>query len=294
LSAGDHVLAQDCLYGGTLDLLMNDFPKFGIDRSFIDGDALQTWAAALRPNTRVIYVEAMTNPLLDVADLAAVVAFARAHKLVSVIDSTFASPINFNPIDLGFDLVVHSATKYLNGHSDIVAGAVAGSREHIAQITHKLNHLGGTLDPHAASLLYRGLKTLALRVRHQNNSALAIAKFLRGHPAVARVNYAGLESHPRHQRARELFSGYGGVLSFELDGAMERARQFMQRVKIPIIAASLGGVETLLIRPAVSSHAGMTPEQRQKLGISDRLIRMSVGIEATDELIEDLTQALNE
>jgi len=207
LSAGDHVLAQDCLYGGTLDLLMNDFPKFGIDRSFIDGDAPQTWAAALRPNTRVIYVEAMTNPLLDVADLAAVVAFARAHKLVSVIDSTFASPINFNPIDLGFDLVVHSATKYLNGHSDIVAGAVAGSREHIAQITHKLNHLGGTLDPHAASLLYRGLKTLALRVRHQNNSALAIAKFLRGHPAVARVNYAGLESHPRHQRARELFSG---------------------------------------------------------------------------------------
>ncbi len=294
LSAGDHVLAQDCLYGGTLDLLMNDFPKFGIDRSFIDGDAPQTWAAALRPNTRVIYVEAMTNPLLDVADLAGVVAFARTHKLISVIDSTFASPINFNPIDLGFDLVVHSATKYLNGHSDIVAGAVAGSREHIAQITHKLNHLGGTLDPHAASLLYRGLKTLALRVRHQNNSALAIAKFLKSHPAVARVNFAGLESHPRHQRARELFSGYGGVLSFELDGDMERARQFMQRVKIPIIAASLGGVETLLIRPAVSSHAGMTPEQRQKLGISDRLIRMSVGIEATDELIEDLAQALKE
>jgi cystathionine beta-lyase/cystathionine gamma-synthase len=294
LSAGDHMLAQDCLYGGTLDLLTNDFPKFGIDRSFIDGDAPQTWAAALRPNTRVIYVEALTNPLLDVADLKAVVAFARAHKLVSIIDSTFASPVNFNPIDIGFDLVVHSATKYLNGHSDIVAGAVAGSREHIAQITHKLNHLGGTLDPHAASLLYRGLKTLALRVRHQNHSALAIAKFLNSHPAVARVNYAGLESHPRHQRARELFSGFGGVLSFELDGTMERARQFMQRVKIPIVAASLGGVETLLIRPAVSSHAGMTAEQRQNLRISDRLIRMSVGIEATDELIEDLAQALGE
>jgi cystathionine beta-lyase/cystathionine gamma-synthase len=294
LEAGQHVLAQDCLYGGTLDLLLNDFPKFGIDRSFIDGDAPDSWEAALRPNTRAIYVEAMTNPLLEVADLKAVVRFARAHNLVSIIDSTFASPVNFHPIDLGFDLAVHSATKYLNGHSDIVGGAVVGSRELIARITHKMNHLGGTMDPHAASLLYRGLKTLALRVRQQNQSALAIAKFLKGHRAVSEVNYAGLESHPRHQRARELFAGFGGVLSFELEGTTEHAERFMRRVQIPIVAASLGGVETLLIRPAVSSHAGMTPEQRRELGISDRLIRMSVGIEATDELIEDLAQALAE
>lgn len=294
LAAGDHVLAQNCLYGGTLDLLRNDFPRLGIERTFIDADAPGSWGAALRPNTRVIYVEAMTNPLLEVADLAAVVAFAREHALVSVIDGTFASPVNFRPLDLGFDLVVHSATKYLNGHSDIVGGAVAGSSELIARITQRMNHLGGTMDPHAASLLHRGLKTLALRMRQQNASALAIAAFLRDHRAVARVNYPGLESHPRHARARELFAGFGGMLSFELDGSTERAVRFMQRVQIPIIAASLGGVETLLIRPAVSSHAGMTGEQRRQLGIPDRLIRMSVGIEATEELIEDLAQALEE
>jgi cystathionine beta-lyase/cystathionine gamma-synthase len=292
LSAGDHVLAQDCLYGGTLDLLLNDFPKFGIERSFIDGNAPDSWAAALRPNTRAIYVEAMTNPLLEVADLRAVVRFAREHRLISIIDSTFATPVNYRPIEAGFDLAIHSATKYLNGHSDIVGGAVVGSVELIERITHKMNHLGGSMDPHAAFLLQRGLKTLALRVRHQNQSALAIAKFLAGHAAVARVNYPGLESHPRHQRARELFEGYGGMLSFELDGSTERAEQFMRRVQIPIVAASLGGVETLLIRPAVSSHAGMSADQRRQLGISDRLIRMSVGIEATDELMDDLAQAL--
>jgi cystathionine beta-lyase/cystathionine gamma-synthase len=292
LSAGNHVLAQDCLYGGTLDLLLNDFPKFGIERSFIDGNAPHSWAAALRPNTRAIYVEAMTNPLLEVADLRAVVRFAREHRLISIIDSTFATPVNYRPIEAGFDLAIHSATKYLNGHSDIVGGAVVGSVELIERITHKMNHLGGSMDPHAAFLLQRGLKTLALRVRHQNNSALAIAKFLASHAAVARVNYPGLETHPRHQRARELFEGYGGMLSFELEGSTERAEQFMRRVQIPIVAASLGGVETLLIRPAVSSHAGMSAEQRRQLGISDRLIRMSVGIEATDELIDDLAQAL--
>lgn len=292
LSAGDHVLAQNCLYGGTLDLISNDFPKFGIERSFIDADDAQGWPAVLKPNTRAIYVEAMTNPLLDVADLKAVVRFARDCGLISIIDSTFASPVNFHPLDLGFDLVVHSATKYLNGHSDIAAGVVAGSSELIGRITHRLNHLGGSLDPHAAWLLNRGLKTLALRVRQQNQSALTIAKFLERHGAVGRVNYAGLTTHPRHARARELFEGFGGVLSFELDGPVERAEEFMHRAQIPIIAASLGGVESLLTRPATTSHSGMTAEQRAQLGISDRLIRMSVGIEATDELVDDLAQAL--
>ena len=292
LAAGDHVLAQECLYGGTHHLLTTDLPRFGIACSFIDGDAPDFWAAALRPNTKAIYVEAMTNPLLEVADLRAVVRFAREHNLVSIIDSTFASPINYRPIEAGFDLALHSATKYLNGHSDIVGGAVVGGSEAIERITHKMNHLGGSMDPHAAFLLYRGLKTLALRVRQQNHSALEIAKFLAGHPAVAQVNYAGLESHRRHQRARELFAGFGGVLSFELKGSTERAEQFMHRTQIPIVAPSLGGVETLLTRPAVTSHAGMSSESRHRLGISDHLIRMSVGIEATEELIEDFSQAL--
>jgi cystathionine beta-lyase/cystathionine gamma-synthase len=292
LGAGDHVLAQNCLYGGTLDLISNDFPTLGIERSFIDADDAQSWPAVLKPTTRAIYVEAMTNPLLEVADLKAVVRFARDCGLISIIDATFASPVNFRAIDLGFDLVVHSATKYLNGHSDIIGGVVAGSTELIGRITHRLNHLGGCMDPHAAWLLNRGLKTLALRVRQQNQSALTIAKFLAGHGAVRRVNYAGLPSHPRHQRAREMFEGFGGVLSFELDGPVERAEEFMHRTQVPIIAASLGGVETLLTRPATTSHAGMTPEQRRQLGISDQLIRMSVGIEATDELVDDLAQAL--
>jgi cystathionine beta-lyase/cystathionine gamma-synthase len=170
LSAGDHLLAQNCLYGGTHDLVTQDFAKFGIELDFIDADDRSSWPALLRPNTKAIYVEAMTNPLLEVADLQGVVEFARAHGLVSIIDNTFASPVNFRPIDIGFDLSLHSATKYLNGHSDIVGGSVAGSAELIERITHRMNHLGGSMDPHAAFLLNRGLKTLALRVRYQNQS----------------------------------------------------------------------------------------------------------------------------
>jgi cystathionine beta-lyase/cystathionine gamma-synthase len=292
LSGGGHLLAQDCLYGGTHEFLTRDFAKFGLSYSFIDADAPASWESTLTPNTKAIYVEAMTNPLLEVADLRAVVEFARAHRLVSIIDSTFASPVNFRPIDAGFDLVLHSATKYLNGHSDIVAGAIVGRVDLIEQVTHQMNHLGGSLDPHAAFLLNRGLKTLALRVRHQNRSALTIARFLERHAAVAKVNYPGLETHPRHQRARELFEGFGGMLSFELKGSVERADAFLRNANIPIVAPSLGGVETLLTRPRTTSHAGMSAQDRKRLGITDELIRMSVGIEATDELLEDLAQAL--
>lgn len=294
LSSGGHLLAQNCLYGGTHEFLTRDFAKFGLSYSFIDADAPTSWKSALQSNTKAIYVEAMTNPLLEVADLRAVVEFARAHGLVSIIDSTFASPINFRPIDAGFDVALHSATKYLNGHSDIVAGAIVGRADLIEQITHQMNHLGGSLDPHAAFLLNRGLKTLALRVRQQNHSALTIARFLESHAALAKVNYPGLETHPRHQRARELFEGFGGMLSFELNGSVERAEAFLHKTKIPIVAPSLGGVETLLTRPRTTSHAGMSPQDRKRLGISDELIRMSVGIEATDELIEDLAQALEQ
>jgi cystathionine beta-lyase/cystathionine gamma-synthase len=292
LSAGDHLLAQSSLYGGTYDLMSKDFSKFGLAVDFIDADRRESWTGRLRPTTRSIYDEAMTNPLLEVADLTAVVGFARANGLVSMIDNTFASPVNFRPIEAGFDLSLHSATKYLNGHSDIVAGAVAGSHALIERIRHKANHLGGTLDPHAAFLLNRGLKTLALRVRYQNESTLRVAQFLEAHPAVNAVHYAGLASHPRHERARHLFAGFGGVLSFELEGGAKRADEFAARVEIPAVAPSLGGVHTLLTRPATTSHSGLSREDRQRLGISDALLRLSVGVEATEDLLEDFTRAL--
>jgi cystathionine beta-lyase/cystathionine gamma-synthase len=216
MKAGDHLLAQDCLYGGTHDLLTQDFTRFGLSFDFIDGSDPASWKARLRPNTRAIYVEAMSNPTLQVSDLEAAAQFAREHGLVSMIDNTFTSPVNFRPAEHGFDLSLHSATKYLNGHSDIVGGAVIGRSHLIEEITHKLNHLGGSMDPHAAFLLHRGMKTLALRVGHQNRSALEIARFLEHHPGVEKVNYPGLESHPAHQRARKLFDGFSGMLSFEV------------------------------------------------------------------------------
>ena len=292
LSAGDHLLAQDCLYGGTHDFLTRDLPGLGIAYDFIDGNEPDSWKAKLRPTTRVIYVETMTNPLLQVADLEAVVSFAKAHGLVSVVDNTFASPINFRPPEIGFDLSVHSCTKYLNGHSDIVAGAIIGRGRLVEKITHKLNHLGGSLDPHACFLLHRGMKTLAVRMKYQNESALKMARFLDGHEAVVQVNYPGLENHPGHHRAKELFEGFSGMLSFELKGGTEAAERFMEKTTIPVIAPSLGGIESLLTRPATTSHSGMPPEERRRLGISDGLIRFSVGIEATEDLIADFAQAL--
>jgi cystathionine beta-lyase/cystathionine gamma-synthase len=294
LKTGDHLLAQNCLYGGTHDFVTHDFSAFGLSYDFIDAEKPESWNSRLKPNTRAIYVEAMTNPLLQVADVEAIVQFAKAHSLVTLIDNTFASPVNFRPLDYGFDLSIHSGTKYLNGHSDIVCGAVLGRAELIEKITHRLNHLGGSLDPHAAFLLHRGMKTMALRVRYQNESALKLARFLELHQAVARVNYAGLESHASHSRARRLFAGFGGVLSFEPKGGAPSAEAFLKHVSLPIIAPSLGSVETLAIRPALSSHAGLSREDRQRAGISDHLIRVSIGIEATQDLIEDFDQALTE
>jgi cystathionine beta-lyase/cystathionine gamma-synthase len=292
LSAGDHLLAQSSLYGGTYDFIARDLQNFGISHDFIDADDPASWAGHLRENTRAIYVEAMTNPLLEIGDLAAVPRFAREHGLVSLIDSTFATPINFRPPEHGYDLSLHSATKYLNGHSDIVAGAVIGPADLIERVRLKLNHLGGSLDPHACFLLHRGLKTLGLRVRHQNESALRIASFLESAPGVTRVNYPGLPSHPRHTRARELFSGFGGMLSFELDGGAEATDRLFDKLTIPRKTVSLGGVETLITRPALSSHASLEAEERRSLGIGDGLVRLSVGVEATDDLLEDFAQAL--
>ena len=293
LSAGDHLLAQDCLYGGTHDFVTRDLEKFGISYTFIDGNDPESWEKKVRPNTKAVYIETISNPLMQVPDLEAVVEFAKHNKLVSIIDNTFASPINFRPPEHGFDLSVHSATKYLNGHSDIVAGAVIVGSGLVEKITHRLNHLGGSLDPHAAFLLHRGVKTLAVRVKCQNESALRIARFLEKHPGISKVNYPGLESHPDHGRARSLFDGFGGMMSFELRGGVEAAELFMRKARLPIVAPSLGGVETLMTRPSRTSHSGMLVDERRRLGISDELIRFSVGIEAANDIITDLDQALN-
>jgi cystathionine beta-lyase/cystathionine gamma-synthase len=292
LRQGDHLIAHRTLYGGTHGFIANELPRLGVDHTFVDGDDRNGWESALRPTTRLFYVETFTNPLLEVLDLDGVVAFCRERRLVSVIDNTLATPINFRPAERGFDLIVHSATKYLNGHSDIVAGVVVGSTERVRAAKHKLDHFGGALDPHACFLLHRGLKTLALRVRHQNASALEVARFLEQHPAVAQVNYPGLESHPRSARSRSLFPGHGGLLSFELVGGLPAADRFFSRATLPINAPSLGGAETLMTRPSLTSHAGLFPDERRRLGVSDALVRLSIGLEATDDLIEDIERAL--
>ncbi|MEE8336165.1 MAG: aminotransferase class I/II-fold pyridoxal phosphate-dependent enzyme [Candidatus Neomarinimicrobiota bacterium] len=292
LKAGDHLLAQNTLYGGTLDFIINDLPNLGIEYDFIKGDEPQEWSEKLKKNTRAVFVETITNPLIDIPDLGTVVSFASAQGLISMIDNTFASPINFRPAELGFDLSLHSCSKYINGHSDIVAGAVIGSEKLINRIKHKLNHFGGSLDPHACFLLHRGLKTLALRIRQQNINALKIAEFMAGHSEVEKLNYPGLKSNPAYFKAKKYLDGFGGMLSFELKGGTDRADNFINSLIIPINAPSLGGVESLITRPVLTSHSGMNPTQRQNAGINDKLIRLSVGIEAVDDLLDDLSQAL--
>jgi cystathionine beta-lyase/cystathionine gamma-synthase len=292
LKAGDHVLAHDCLYGGTRGLLTGDLPALGVTATFVDAGRPETFAAALRPNTKVFYVEAITNPLMEVVDLDAVVAFAKAHGLVTFIDSTLATPVNYRPATRGFDLVLHSATKYLNGHSDLVAGAVMGKAELVSRVKRKLDHLGGILDPHACYMLQRGLKTLEVRVERQNASALLLARHLARHSAVSAVFHPGLESHPGFARAKAWFGGTGGMLSFRPGGGVSSAERLLARVKVATSAPSLGGPETLVTRPAATSHSGLSESERAALGVTDDLVRVSVGLEAIDDLIEDFDQAL--
>lgn len=292
LKSGDHVLVQKTVYGGTFSILSEDLKRFGVDTDFVDAGDPATWAAKLKPSTKMFYVESISNPLMEVPALSEVVDFARRKNLYSVIDNTFATPVNFRPLDLGFNISLHSATKYLNGHSDIVAGAVIGTKDLIARIAHSAAHLGGSLDPHACFLLQRGMKTLSLRMQHHNTAALRIARHLSEHRAIRSVNYPGLESSSSHARAKEYFSGFGGMLSFELKD-VEKTASFLNALKYPLLAASLGGVESLVILPARSSHLGMTPEERHAAGIGEGLIRYSVGIEDPVDLIADLDQALN-
>jgi len=292
LKPGGHLLAQNVLYGGTLGLLGTQFPDLGLSHDFIDGADPASWEAKLKPETKAIYVETISNPLMGVPDLKAITDFAKKHNIISMIDNTFASPVNFRPAEWGFDLSFHSGTKYLGGHTDIVAGAIIGRKDLVREIFVNLKYYGGSLDPHACFLLHRGLKTLGVRVRQQNKNALELARFLEEHPAIGAVNYPGLESSPEHGRAKEFLDGFGGMLSFDPVGGADAAVKIMERVEIPIVAPSLGGVESLLSRPATTSHLAVPPQERTALGISDGLIRMSVGIESIEDLIDDFRRAI--
>ncbi|CUV10166.1 Cystathionine gamma-lyase [hydrothermal vent metagenome] len=293
LQSGDHLLAQSTLYGGTADYLKHDLPQYGIEVDFFDAMIPDDWESKVKSNTKVVYVETITNPLMSVPELGAIIELGKKHKLISMIDNTFASPALYCPIMQGFDISLHSATKYLNGHTDIVAGVVIGSENNISKVRSKLNHLGGSLDPNACFLLHRGIKTLSLRMNRQCQNAMAIARFLESHPKVKQVNYPGLESSPSHNRAKEYLCGFSAMISFELTGDVSAADAFIGRLEYPICTASLGGVESLVTRPVQTSHSLLSAEELVEAGISDTLIRYSVGIESADDLIADLKRALD-
>jgi cystathionine beta-lyase len=293
LQTGDHLLLQSDLYGGTYHFVTAELQRLGIEYTLVDASSSDNFAAAVQPNTRVVYVETPSNPLLKITDLRAVAQFARSRGLVSVIDNTFASPVNQNPLALGIDVVIHSGTKYLGGHSDLCFGAVVTSSALREQIHRRAINLGGSINATTAALIERSMKTLHLRVQQQNRNAQRVAEFLDQHPAVHAVHYPGLPHHPGHGVAREQMSGFGGMLSFVPKVAgLPEAVALMRRLRLITPALSLGGVETLICSPAQTSHSKLSPEERQQAGVEDALLRISVGIEHADDLIEDLEQAL--
>lgn len=291
-SAGDHVVLQRDLYGGTVGLAQKELPRRGIKVSWVDSEKPEDFAAALRPETRMIYVETPSNPLLKILDLEALAREARSRGVLTVVDNTFATPINQNPLDLGIDIVVHSGTKYLNGHSDLCCGAVVARSDLMSSVGSTASLYGPSLSPYDCFLLERGLKTLALRVARHNENAMAVASFLVQDPRVERVYYPGLADHPGHATAVRQMRGFGGMVSFEPRGDGETARMVMLRLKLFKPAVSLGGVESLACFPAETSHASVPPSEREKMGIRDTLIRLSVGIEDAEDLLADLDDAL--
>lgn len=289
---GDHVLATRDLYGEAYRLIHDILPSFGVRTTLVDTEDLDAMKRHVRKNTKVVYVETPTNPTLKLVDIRGTAKVAHSVSAVLIVDSTFSSPVGQQPLRLGADLVVHGATKYLNGHSDVMAGAAAGRKEDILSIKRMRKVLGGTLDPHAAFLVIRGMKTLAIRMHKHNETAAALTAFLESHSRVKRVNYPGLKSHPQHDLAKRQMKGYGGMFSFELKGSIKDAMRFTESLKIATLGASLGAVETLVVQPATMTHTQLTPEDRRKTGISDTLIRVSVGIEDAEDLIDDFGQAL--
>ncbi|WP_282050752.1 trans-sulfuration enzyme family protein [Maribacter aquivivus] len=291
LKAGDHVVLQQTLYGGTYNLINEEFAKFGIEYSFTEGWQADAFEAQIKENTKVIYIETPSNPLLTITDLEAIAKIAKKHGLVTMIDNTFASPVNQNPIDFGIDVVIHSATKYMGGHSDICAGAVASTTEYMDRIFQLAKNFGGSLSDYTVWLLERSIKTMGIRVRAQNESALAMAHFLDGLPQIEKVYYPGLPSHPEHELAKKQMKGFGGMLSFELNGDLD-ASLFQKALSLIKPSMSLAGVESTVISPTKTSHALMSAEVRAEQGIADGLIRFSVGIEEIEDLKEDILQAL--
>jgi cystathionine beta-lyase/cystathionine gamma-synthase len=291
LSSGDELIATRQVYGGSYRLMRDTFPRLGIVVRLVESD-LAGIEELVTAKTKALYIETPTNPTLRIVDVEKAAAFAKKHGLVSIIDGTFASPVLQKPIEIGFDVVVHSATKYLAGHSDVIAGAAAGSRKWIHHVRENIIHLGGSMDPEAAFLLIRGMKTLEVRVKKQCENAMIVAKYLEGHRKVKRVHYPGLASHPDHKLAKKQMRGFGAMLAFDLKAGLPAARRFCDRVKLFLLAASLGGVESLVILPIYTSHYGLSFEELRHAGVEPGTARVSVGLEDADDLIEDLRQAL--
>jgi len=291
LSAGDEVISTAQLYGGTYRLMRDLFPRMGIRVRHVEAD-LAGIEELVTTQTRCLYVETPTNPSLRLVDLRRAIEVAREYKLTAIVDNTFASPLLQKPIALGFDMTVHSATKYLGGHTDLIGGAVAGSREWIGRVRENIIYLGGCMDPEGAFLLIRGMKTLTLRVERQCKTAMEVARFLERHPRVARVHYPGLASHPDHRLARRQMRDFGAMLSFDVKGGIAAARRMCDRVEVFSLAASLGGVESLVVLPAYTSHYRMSREELERAGVESGTVRVSIGLEDAADLIDDLKQAL--
>jgi len=292
LKSGDHIVAQRDIYGGTTKFFSSVLPRFGIETTFVDTTEYAQHAGAIRPNTKLLYVESPTNPTLRVVDLRRIAELAGKHNLLSMIDSTFATPINSRPAEFGIDLVMHSGTKYFAGHADLICGIVCGKQDLIDRIHEARTTFGCNMDPHGAFLLIRGIKTLAVRVQRQNENALRIAEFLSKHSRVRSVNYPLLRTHPHRALAVQQMQGGGGVVSFEVDGSGQDARRFAEALSLFTLAPSLGGVDSLVTIPVLTSHAMISAEHRQKMGVTEQLIRLSVGIENADDLIADLERGL--
>lgn len=293
LRPGDHLVSSAWIYGGTYKLFTQEFGRIGIDVTFADPATARSWKRHMRPNTRAVFLETPTNPTMRVLDIEPLAKTCRAEGVALIVDSTFASPINFRPLDHGADVVIHSATKYLNGHSDVIAGAVAGSEAVVEEVRSLMKVWGQALDPFAAWLIDRGLKTLAVRMERHNANGLAFAGWAAEHPKIVAVHYPGLEDHPDHRLAKRLLAGFGGMVGIQVRGGARGAEKVLKRLRIAQHAPSLGGVETLVSEPRLTSHAGLSPQQREAQGIPDGFIRVSLGIEDVSDVIADFEHALN-